>query len=1177
MSIAPVLPISLTPLVCIFQSKELSDVLSDKSLPLLHQILQTFSPLQQGQYFDAFKRIYFSQLENACKEDEDERASRIVDWIGQRITREADKWVKSVESDKNGVANHPSDTPWWRELQLCVEGDSVPTRFEGWNHPVAVILAVSTLAPNPLQAVTELHSRYKDVALPSWVDPTRLCHTLIIHPTESPLNSDEATALYNAIKKQYGLHTHLLPVTLEHPPKPISLPSPLPELPPFSIANSTFFSDEPWDLNLTEADIQQLGRFVREFVTMSLVPWMERCVLDWNESYIAARKLPSRFFTTTKRLFGGSSTPTTASSPGSHSPISINGFSSMTSSSSSLPHHRRLAEFATVLGDTKLAIAVWETLRKDGRNGSEVLPFLLTPTPTLTAHAVSALAMLQTVEFKSSHQLQALCYAIRWASGIQEFESLGGERWLEMAAGSIEEPPFALLLGQAALLSSRKGASRKAAMWYAFAAHRLEKCGVVGVNHFFGDIEGALQYFINLLKGSSSSNTAEYNMTDSVYVGDFKVAYEHLKSSFDGKSIDLTPPFKLSQPTGCSLRFGQDQPKAVSPVWESFELAWDKFWKIKGNERLDMERKASVGGKNWLERFYVDIILTNPFDVSITLGFVTLQIETTGESQQVEKELLDEIVLEPRETRMISLYAICHHTGTIKVTHLTYNFLSLLHVSESLAVRGPRLNQSVAQQRDVEYGPNTYPTIQIQRNRRRLDLSLDRSSTSLRKFVLGAGECAETKITLHNVGPGGIDDIWILHSPSMWLNLNITATYFLTQAVDSKPLRIPDNDNVEIFQSDNALTNLVPVLVPLETFKKFPVLEEGDSFDIPCMIHASQVTTQDLYIMAIFRQHNQKSFFSSKLHQTLQINPILECGVVACPSHKSDVSYETMSPLLGLQFGRLFFLVKPSGDIEKSLIVDDMAIHRLRGVLLGEPLDPSPFPSTDVLFSHMSKSEASIHAPGYLELLHSSWRTYMNDTLLYRFREFFPDSFDKILPLWSHRRMNIVLSWEIPEENRRGFVTIPGITLGACHAPLEEAIHNSAASSTKRAIYAETTREKAVIQNIIQSSDWNTEMNPLVVRVSTRSPQIAHDFSHGQNMAPCYIGALTRRGSLKPRESATVQVKMWVTRPGIYGLDGWKLETEVGGREQEPWLIRASYVQEVEPDEGNVVIIVDNS
>lgn len=96
-----------------------------------------------------------------------------------------------------------------------------------------------------------------------------------------------------------------------------------------------------------------------------------------------------------------------------------------------------------------------------------------------------------------------------------------------------------------------------------------------------------------------------------------------------------------------------------------------------------------------------------------------------------------------------------------------------------MAVSGPRLHQTVAQQRGVVYGPNTFPTIRIQENRRRLDISLNRNSTKIRKFVLGAGECADMKITLHNTGPGEIDDIWILHGPSVWLNVGQTGLFFL--------------------------------------------------------------------------------------------------------------------------------------------------------------------------------------------------------------------------------------------------------------------------------------------------------------------------------------------------------------------------------------------------------------
>ena len=52
-----------------------------------------------------------------------------------------------------------------------------------------VILAVSTTAPNPLQAITALHSRNQQ--FPPWVDTNFLKYTLIIHPENSPLSDEE--------------------------------------------------------------------------------------------------------------------------------------------------------------------------------------------------------------------------------------------------------------------------------------------------------------------------------------------------------------------------------------------------------------------------------------------------------------------------------------------------------------------------------------------------------------------------------------------------------------------------------------------------------------------------------------------------------------------------------------------------------------------------------------------------------------------------------------------------------------------------------------------------------------------------------------------------------------------------------------------------------------------------
>lgn len=33
-----------------------------------------------------------------------------------------------------------------------------------------------------------------------------------------------------------------------------------------------------------EADIKSTAQFVREYVTMGLIPWMEKAVVDWNEN-----------------------------------------------------------------------------------------------------------------------------------------------------------------------------------------------------------------------------------------------------------------------------------------------------------------------------------------------------------------------------------------------------------------------------------------------------------------------------------------------------------------------------------------------------------------------------------------------------------------------------------------------------------------------------------------------------------------------------------------------------------------------------------------------------------------------------------------------------------------------------------------------------------------------------
>lgn len=130
------------------------------------------------------------------------------------------------------------------------------------------------------------------------------------------LGAHRSTALFNATRKQYGLSTHLLTLTLAPPvaPKLIApFPTQLPPLPdatspdtetetdtnltdlinlnpnphPNSNSNSNTGSGgsaEVCELALAEPDLAAVARFVKEMTNAGLVTWMERCVAEWNES-----------------------------------------------------------------------------------------------------------------------------------------------------------------------------------------------------------------------------------------------------------------------------------------------------------------------------------------------------------------------------------------------------------------------------------------------------------------------------------------------------------------------------------------------------------------------------------------------------------------------------------------------------------------------------------------------------------------------------------------------------------------------------------------------------------------------------------------------------------------------------------------------------------------------------
>lgn len=96
------------------------------------------------------------EIEDGCREDEEQRAGRTIDWISARISSRCAKWLEDWErveaaaaQNERANSNLPVRTPWWNELRLCVEGDHIPSKSEGWNHPVASVCFFCWSDPGP--------------------------------------------------------------------------------------------------------------------------------------------------------------------------------------------------------------------------------------------------------------------------------------------------------------------------------------------------------------------------------------------------------------------------------------------------------------------------------------------------------------------------------------------------------------------------------------------------------------------------------------------------------------------------------------------------------------------------------------------------------------------------------------------------------------------------------------------------------------------------------------------------------------------------------------------------------------------------------------------------------------------------------------------------------------------
>ncbi|KAF1927996.1 uncharacterized protein M421DRAFT_421200 [Didymella exigua CBS 183.55] len=382
---------------------------------------------------------------------------------------------------------------------------------ETFAHPVAGIIAISSSNPHPIEELRRLYNRQHDgdLRFPQWVENDFLRYYVLVHDEE---NGDIAKSnqTFDSMKRHFGLHCHLLRLKSQEciPSDDDSVRLPTcewmsagEELAEIQKRETTDDITDPTPY-FHDSDISSLRTFMRELVTQSIIPNMERSVATWNEQILSRRRgLSGRFMSLSKRWTPfGSSRSSASALPSSNSNYdSLQGFYRPDAPEAIM---RRLADYCFVLRDWKLALSTYDILRTDFQNdkawrhyagASEMaaLSALMAPTPLSSKNRsenIDAWIEAASYSYTDRQRSAAPYYALRTLALATELLRLRGAsaaddaaRWgtRVLEAGLVGSVGHALVTERvSACYSIRTGIGtyrlgnrrRKAALWAVLAA-----------------------------------------------------------------------------------------------------------------------------------------------------------------------------------------------------------------------------------------------------------------------------------------------------------------------------------------------------------------------------------------------------------------------------------------------------------------------------------------------------------------------------------------------------------------------------------------------------------------------------------------------------------------------------------------------------------------------------------
>jgi hypothetical protein len=112
---------------------------------------------------------------------------------------------------KPGSAQHAAASPFYTLYLRRLLSAFPVTPHETFSHPVACCIVISSRNPNPIGELKELYhsTNTGEDRLPTWINNEYLRYYVLVHDEDRD-DITKSTALYEQMRRSFGLHCHLL-------------------------------------------------------------------------------------------------------------------------------------------------------------------------------------------------------------------------------------------------------------------------------------------------------------------------------------------------------------------------------------------------------------------------------------------------------------------------------------------------------------------------------------------------------------------------------------------------------------------------------------------------------------------------------------------------------------------------------------------------------------------------------------------------------------------------------------------------------------------------------------------------------------------------------------------------------------------------------------------------------